>query len=123
MACAHIRAPTHQNWASTMTRCCPSDARPRRSESVGWAKARLRAVPTIFTSNSEAEMVGTLPDAFASGRFAHPTALPLQAKELSMSLPHNIVVIVGNLRKEAHTLKVAHAIAKLAPDTLKLDLT
>jgi chromate reductase len=36
---------------------------------------------------------------------------------------HNIVVIVGSLRKDAHTLKVANALAKLAPDTLKLEVT
>jgi chromate reductase len=35
---------------------------------------------------------------------------------------HNIVVIVGSLRKESFTLKVANALAKLAPDTLKLDV-
>jgi chromate reductase len=68
-------------------------------------------------------MVGTPPDAFASSRFAHPTVLSLQAKEISMAGPYNIVVIVGSLRKEAYTLKVANALAKLAPDTLKLDVT
>jgi chromate reductase len=40
-----------------------------------------------------------------------------------MATPYNVVVIVGSLRKEAHTLKVANALAKLAPDTLKLDVT
>src|SRR6202790_4761177 len=40
-----------------------------------------------------------------------------------MATPHNIVVIVGSLRKESFTLKVANALAKLAPDTLKLDVT
>jgi chromate reductase len=40
-----------------------------------------------------------------------------------MATPHNVVVIVGSLRKEAYTLKVANALAKLAPDTLKLDVT
>src|ERR1700704_4654896 len=39
-----------------------------------------------------------------------------------MAAPYNIVVIVGSLRKEAHTLKVANALAKLAPDSLKLDV-
>jgi chromate reductase len=39
-----------------------------------------------------------------------------------MATPHNIVVIVGSLRKESFTLKVANALAKLAPDTLKLDV-
>src|ERR1700716_1151195 len=40
-----------------------------------------------------------------------------------MAVPYNIVVIVGSLRKEAHTLKVANALARLAPDTLKLEVT
>ena len=35
---------------------------------------------------------------------------------------HNIVVIVGSLRKESFTLKIAHALAKLAPASLKLDV-
>jgi chromate reductase, NAD(P)H dehydrogenase (quinone) len=39
-----------------------------------------------------------------------------------MASPHNIVVIVGSLRKESFTLKIANALAKLAPDTLKLDV-
>src|SRR6202022_4646991 len=39
-----------------------------------------------------------------------------------MAPPHNIVVIVGSLRKEGFTLKIANALAKLAPDTLKLDV-
>ena len=39
-----------------------------------------------------------------------------------MTAPHNIVVIVGSLRKESFTLKIANAIAKLAPATLKLDV-
>ena len=39
-----------------------------------------------------------------------------------MAAPYNIVVIVGSLRKDAHTLKVANALAKLAPDTLKLNV-
>lgn len=39
-----------------------------------------------------------------------------------MSSPHHIVVIVGSLRKESFTLKIANALAKLAPPTLKLDV-
>jgi chromate reductase len=39
-----------------------------------------------------------------------------------MATPHNVVVIVGSLRKESFTLKIANALAKLAPDTLKLDI-
>ena len=37
-------------------------------------------------------------------------------------MAHNIVVIVGSLRKESFTLKIANALAKLAPATLKLDV-
>jgi chromate reductase, NAD(P)H dehydrogenase (quinone) len=36
-----------------------------------------------------------------------------------MATPYNVVVIVGSLRKESFTLKIANALAKLAPDTLK----
>jgi chromate reductase len=39
-----------------------------------------------------------------------------------MATPYNVVVIVGSLRKESFTLKVANALAKLAPDTLKLNV-
>lgn len=39
-----------------------------------------------------------------------------------MATPHNVVVIVGSLRKESFTLKIANALAKLAPDTLKLNV-
>src|ERR1700738_5249355 len=39
-----------------------------------------------------------------------------------MATPHNIVVIVGSLRKESFTLKIANALAKLAPATVKLDV-
>src|SRR3954447_7061996 len=35
---------------------------------------------------------------------------------------HHVVAIVGSLRKESFSLKVAKALAKLAPDTLKLDV-
>jgi chromate reductase, NAD(P)H dehydrogenase (quinone) len=35
---------------------------------------------------------------------------------------HNIVVIVGSLRKESFTLKIANALARLAPASLKLDV-
>jgi chromate reductase len=40
-----------------------------------------------------------------------------------MPAPYNVVVIVGSIRKESFTLKVANALAKLAPATLKLDVT
>ena len=36
--------------------------------------------------------------------------------------PHPIAVIVGSLRKESFALKIAKAMAKLAPDTLKLEV-
>ena len=39
-----------------------------------------------------------------------------------MATPHHIAVIVGSLRKESFTLKIANALAKLAPDTLKLNV-
>ena len=39
-----------------------------------------------------------------------------------MTTPHNVVVIVGSLRKESFTLKIANALAKLAPAALKLDV-
>src|SRR4051794_181724 len=39
-----------------------------------------------------------------------------------MAALYNIVVIVGSLRKEAHTLKIANALAKLAPESLKLEV-
>ena len=39
-----------------------------------------------------------------------------------MSSPHHILVIAGSLRKESFTLKIANALAKLAPPTLKLDV-
>jgi chromate reductase, NAD(P)H dehydrogenase (quinone) len=39
-----------------------------------------------------------------------------------MATPHHVVVIVGSLRKESFTLKIANALAKLAPDTLKLEV-
>jgi chromate reductase len=40
-----------------------------------------------------------------------------------MASPHSIVTIVGSLRKQSHTLKIANALAKLAPASLKLDVT
>jgi chromate reductase len=39
-----------------------------------------------------------------------------------MSTPHTIVVIVGSIRKEAFSLKIAKALAKLAPPSLKLEV-
>jgi chromate reductase, NAD(P)H dehydrogenase (quinone) len=39
-----------------------------------------------------------------------------------MTTPHHVVVIVGSLRKESFTLKIANALAKLAPATVKLDV-
>jgi chromate reductase len=39
-----------------------------------------------------------------------------------MATPHHIVVIAGSLRKESFTLKVAKALTKLAPDSLKLEV-
>src|SRR5579864_4467409 len=39
-----------------------------------------------------------------------------------MSSPHHIVVIVGSLRKESFSLKIANALTKLAPASLKLEV-
>jgi chromate reductase len=39
-----------------------------------------------------------------------------------MATPYNVVVIVGSLRKQGFTLKIASALPRLAPDTLKLDV-
>jgi chromate reductase, NAD(P)H dehydrogenase (quinone) len=39
-----------------------------------------------------------------------------------MATPYSIAVIVGSIRKESFTLKIAKALAKLAPDTLKLEV-
>ena len=36
-----------------------------------------------------------------------------------MATPNSVVVLVGSLRKESFTLKIANALARLAPDTLK----
>jgi len=36
---------------------------------------------------------------------------------------HNIVTIVGSLRKDSFSLKIANALAKLAPASLKLEVT
>src|SRR3981189_1850818 len=38
-------------------------------------------------------------------------------------MAHTIVTIVGSLRKESFSLKIANALAKLAPASLKLDVT
>jgi chromate reductase, NAD(P)H dehydrogenase (quinone) len=40
-----------------------------------------------------------------------------------MAAPHPIVVLVGSLRKESFSLKIANALAKFAPASLKLDVT
>ena len=39
-----------------------------------------------------------------------------------MATPHPVVVIVVSLRKASFTLKIANALAKLAPDTLQLNV-
>src|ERR1700748_2235525 len=39
-----------------------------------------------------------------------------------MPAPYSVAVIVGSLRKESFSLKIANALAKLAPDTLKLEV-
>jgi chromate reductase, NAD(P)H dehydrogenase (quinone) len=35
---------------------------------------------------------------------------------------HNVVVLPGSLRKESYSLKIANALAKLAPNTIKLNV-
>ena len=40
-----------------------------------------------------------------------------------MPTPYSVAVIVGSLRKESFSLKIANALAKLAPASLKLDVT
>jgi chromate reductase len=37
-------------------------------------------------------------------------------------MPHTVGVVVGSLRKESFSLKVAHALAKIAPPSLKLEI-
>jgi chromate reductase len=39
-----------------------------------------------------------------------------------MAAPYTIVTIAGSLRKESFTLKIANALAKLAPESLHLDV-
>ena len=39
-----------------------------------------------------------------------------------MATPYSVVVLVGSLRKESFTLKIANALAKLAPDSVKLNV-
>jgi chromate reductase len=39
-----------------------------------------------------------------------------------MSTPHNVLVLVGSLRKQSFSLKIAQAMAKLAPDGLKFEV-
>jgi chromate reductase, NAD(P)H dehydrogenase (quinone) len=39
-----------------------------------------------------------------------------------MATPHHVLVIAGSLRKESFSLKIANALAKLAPPTLKPDV-
>jgi chromate reductase len=43
-------------------------------------------------------------------------------KDASMATPYSIVALVGSLRKESFTLKIAKAMAKLAPASLKIDV-
>ncbi|HEY0330795.1 MAG TPA: NAD(P)H-dependent oxidoreductase [Rhodopseudomonas sp.] len=39
-----------------------------------------------------------------------------------MVSPYTVAVVVGSLRKQAYSLRLAHALVKLAPATLKLDV-
>jgi chromate reductase len=47
---------------------------------------------------------------------------PALPKGNLMATPYNVLVIVGSLRKESFTRKIANALAKLAPGTVKLEL-
>jgi chromate reductase len=47
---------------------------------------------------------------------------PALPKGNLMAAPYNVLVIVGSLRKESFTRKIANALAKLAPGTVKLEL-
>src|SRR3954467_13310709 len=60
-------------WARHRTRSRPAALPTLRwcTRLVGWAKARLRAVPTIFSGTREDG--GHATGCFASGCFAHPT--------------------------------------------------
>jgi chromate reductase len=53
---------------------------------------------------------------------AKAAPLPNSAEDISMPTPYSVAVIVGSLRKESFSLKIANALAKLAPDTLKLNV-
>jgi len=50
------------------------------------------------------------------------TALFLLFSSKDIAVSHTVAVVVGSLRKEAFTLKIANALAKLAPPSLKLDI-
>ena len=39
-----------------------------------------------------------------------------------MATPHHVLVIVGSLRKESFSLKIAKALTKIVPDSLKLNI-
>jgi chromate reductase len=45
-----------------------------------------------------------------------------QPQDLSMASQYDTVVIVGSLRKESFSLKIAKALTKLAPPSLQLDV-
>jgi chromate reductase, NAD(P)H dehydrogenase (quinone) len=55
-------------------------------------------------------------------RFAEQAVPALASKGNPMAVPYNVVVIVGSLRKESFTLRIANALSKLASDTLKLNV-
>src|SRR5258706_2225260 len=40
-----------------------------------------------------------------------------------MANPYNVVVILGSLRREMFTLKIANALARLAPESVRLNVT
>jgi chromate reductase, NAD(P)H dehydrogenase (quinone) len=48
---------------------------------------------------------------------------PLTLPNKDILMAHHIVTLVGSLRKESFSLKIANALAKLAPAALKLEVT
>src|ERR1700692_3071262 len=55
-------------------------------------------------------------------RFMSLRSAPQSQLQGNPMATHNIVVIVGSLRKESFSLKIANTLAKLAPASLKLDV-
>ena len=50
------------------------------------------------------------------------SVIPTDKDIIFMATSHHALIIVGSLRKQSFSLKIAHALAKMAPDTLKLSV-